>query len=142
MPVITLYATVRTQDIIVLESIVGGASVIIMTEDGFIKSTIMPSNADPCGTLRSAVAIAVDRNHNVFVAVADTEGGEGGVGAGRIVMFDANGRFLSEFFTSNGNGGNPTTNLWPAGIAVGFEGQLYAVIRGEKFVEIRVYAYA
>jgi len=55
-------------------------------------------------------------------------------------MFNASGRFAREFPMSNVNSGGGS-DLWPAGMTIGVDGLLYAVVRGEKFAEIRVFAY-
>jgi hypothetical protein len=129
-----------SQDLVVLESSAGGDTVInIMTEDGFIKSTIKPSQTDPCGPLQSPLAVAVDLAHNVFVVASGHDS------VRRIVMFGANGRFVREIFgpsaTDRGLHGSEAGKR-PAGIAAGVQGQLYAVVRGDCFAEVRVVAYA
>lgn len=132
------------QDLIVLESTAGGDAVVsIMTEDGFIKSTVTPSQSDPCGLLKSPVAVAVDDAHNVFIVATGLDGIK------RIVMFGANGRFQREIIGPNaaergliGSEASRRTTVWPAGVATGVNGQLYAVMRGDRIAEIRLIEYA
>jgi hypothetical protein len=126
------------QDLVVLEGTAGGGLITIITDEGFIKSTIIPAQIDSCGRLQSPIAVAVDSLHNVIVS-------ESGVG-GRILLFGANGRLLRALFHARlGSDFNVSGQLevsaWPAGLAVGPDDRLYVTLRSEKFAEIRVFSY-
>ena len=122
-----------------LEAASGGL-ITVMTDDGYIKSTISAAKLEGCGPLQAPSAVAVDSAHNIVVS-------ESGRGA-RILLFGANGRLqrvllgpgcpsAAALAESRASDAGP----WAAGLAVGPDDRLYAIIRAEKFAEIRVYEY-
>jgi len=138
------------QDLVVLEATSGGL-ITVMADDGYVKSTIAPSQLDACGPLNAPSAVAVDSAHNVVVS----ESGR----AARILLFGANGRLQRVLLgpaavapsslpaagarrtkgseTRGGGGAEP----WPASLAVGPDDRLYVIMRADKFAEIRIYDY-
>lgn len=118
-----------------LEATSGGA-ITVMAEDGYIKSTINPSQLDGCGPLQAPAAVAVDSAHNIIVS-------ESGRGA-RVLLFGANGRLQRVLLGSSSPTARVTesdTSPWPAALGVGPDDRLYIMMRGDKFAEIRVYEY-
>jgi len=115
----------------VLEAVSGGL-ITVMTDDGYIKSTISPSQLDACGPLRSPSAVAVDSAHNIVVSESGRDA--------RVLLFGANGRLQREL---HGPNSSPSSEAdpWPAALAVGPDDRLYVIMRAEKFAEIRVYEY-
>lgn len=110
----------------VLEAASGGI-ITVMTDDGYIKSTILPAQLEACGRLQAPSAVAVDLAHNIVVS-------ESGRGA-RVLLFGANGRLQRVLHGSN------TAGPWPAALSVGLDDRLYIIMREDKFAEIRVYEY-
>lgn len=117
----------------VLEAASGGL-ITVMTDDGYIKSTISPAQLDGCGRLQAPSAVAVDSAHNIVVS-------ESGPGA-RILLFGANGRLQRVLHGPSSPAAVVTdADRWPAALSVGPDDRLYVIVRAEKFAEIRVYEY-
>ena len=124
------------QDLIVLESTPAGGLISVLSDEGTVKSSIVPSQIAQCGPLRSPNAVAVDSAHNVIVS----ESGPGG----RIVLFGADARLQLTLMGGRSGpaaDGPPEESRWPAGLTVGPDDRLYVVMRGEKFAEVCVFAY-
>ena len=116
-----------------LEAASGGL-ITVMTDDGYIKSTINPAQLDGCGRLQAPSAVAVDSAHNIIVS-------ESGRGA-RILLFGANGRLQRVLHGPTSPAAVVAdTDRSPAALTVGPDDRLYVVMRAEKFAEIRVYEY-
>ena len=133
------------QDLVVLEATSGGL-ITVMADDGYVKSTIVPSQLDACGPLHAPSAVDTDSAHNIVVS-------ESGRGA-RILLFGANGRLqrvlhgpsvtpssLSAARTQSKSSETAGGSPWPAALAVGPDDRLYVIMRDDKFAEIRIYEY-
>jgi len=127
------------QDLIVLEASTGGL-ITVMTDDGYIKSTVSPAQLDGCGALHAPASVAVDSAHNIVVC----ESGR----AARILLFGANGRLQRVLHGPSSPAAaagrmltQSETGPRPAAAAVAHDDRLYVVMCAEKFAEIRVYAY-
>lgn len=140
------------QDLVVLESSPShGATITVMTEDGYVRSTIIPAQTESCGPLVQPCAIAVDSSLNIVVA----DSGSGTVTAcgtgtpARVLLFGFSGRLQRVLFGAGAPSGSLQTPAddasrgpWPASLDVGPEDRLYVVMRGDKVAEIRVFTYS
>jgi hypothetical protein len=117
---ITDVAINSQQDIIVLDA----GSIYTLTEDGFIKSVINPSQ-EPCAALKNPTAIATDQSHNILVS--DT-------GNQRVLLFGANGRYRQTIYErQTDQSGGP---MIPTGLDVSQNDQVFIVTKGEKSAEV------
>jgi len=108
------------QDIVVLDA----GLIYTITEDGFIKSVINPSQ-ESCSALRSPSAVAVDQSHNVLVSDSGNK---------RVLLFGANGRYKDTILNKS--------KMTPVGVDVSSADQAFVVTRGTKSAEVLVLSYA
>jgi len=123
------------QDLVVLEGSTGGL-ITVMTDDGYIKSTVSPAQLDGCGPLHCPTSVTVDSVHNIIVS-------ESGSAVARILLFGANGRLQRVLHGPSLPAARrqSQTGPWPAAAAIGHDDRLYVIMYGDKFAEIRVYVY-